>query len=89
MNKDRRKQLTKIAADISELGVLTDDLKERLQTVLDEEQEAFDNLPEGFQSADRGEQMQSAIDVMEGAVNELSEIDLEGIALSILSICER
>lgn len=40
---------------------LIETLKGELEAILDEEQEAFENLPESFQNSERGEQMQAAI----------------------------
>lgn len=53
MNNARRKA---IAAIIKKL----EDLAEEIEFLKDEEQEAFDNLPESLQSSERGEAMESA-----------------------------
>lgn len=52
-----------------------------LEEIRDEEQDAFDNLPEGIQESERGEhmeeyisQMESAIDDMENAKSSLEEV---------------
>lgn len=39
----------------------------------DEEQEAFDNLPEAFQEGERGEAMENAIEALDYAADDLSE----------------
>lgn len=54
MNKVRRKRLAE-AID------LINQAKGILEEVKDEEQEAYDNLPESFQYGERGEQMQEYI----------------------------
>lgn len=51
MNKARRKELEK-AKDLLEQA------QSIIEAVQEEEQEAFDNMPEGLQSSERGEQMQ-------------------------------
>ena len=66
MNKSRRATLTMIANAMEEL-------KSRLETVRDEEQDAFDNMPESLQESERGEAMQEAIDNMEYAMDSLEE----------------
>lgn len=50
--------------------------------VQEEEQEAFFNMPEGFQSGSRGEKMQIAIDKMEGFVSQIESVqsDIEDFA---------
>lgn len=64
MNKVRRKAL----ADIIDL---IEEVRERLEMVRDEEQEAFDNLPESFQCSERGEAMEEYIYTMEEVLEAL------------------
>lgn len=58
MNRNRRERLLDAASQLNEV---IDTIRE----VQDEEQEAFDNMPEGFQAGWRGEAMQEAIDAMD------------------------
>lgn len=67
MNKNRRKQLGKIAARLEEI-------ESQITALCDEEQEAFDNLPESLQYTDKGAQMSEAIDEMESIITELSDL---------------
>lgn len=67
MNKNRRKMIRKI---VEQLG----GLKEELDSVKDEEQDALDSMPENLQESERGEEMQMAIDVMEDACGDLESI---------------
>ena len=46
-------------------------LIEALSAIRDEEQDAFDNLPENFQYGSQGETMQEGIDVMDEALSTL------------------
>lgn len=68
MNKVRRKRLAK-AID------LINQAKGILEEVKDEEQEAYDNLPESFQYGERGEQMQEYLDSMDEAYENLEEVE--------------
>lgn len=68
MNKVRRKRLAE-AID------LINQAKGILEKVKDEEQEAYDNLPESFQYGERGEQMQEYIDSMDEAYENLDEME--------------
>ncbi len=61
MNAKRRKQITELASQI--------------QVILDAEQEYYDNMPEGLQAGDKGDQAQSAIDSLQQAVDSLEEIE--------------
>lgn len=77
MNKDRRKRLAAIAETIEEQ-------MSELEYVRDEEQEAFDNLPESLQYSDRGSEMEDGISEIDDIYN-----DLEDIRDRIQELCER
>lgn len=67
MNKERREELLDVVQYL-------DDAIDRLGEIRDDEQEAFDNLPEGLQNSIRGDSMQEAIDVL-----EQFESDINGV----------
>lgn len=67
MNKQRRNEIGKI---VRELEVL----KSRLNDVLLEEQNIFDNMPENLQYSMRGEESQESIDNMDGAMDDLDNV---------------
>lgn len=74
MNNKRRKEIEKISNQITEL-------LGGLQVIQEEEQEAFDNLPEGIQESEKGEvieenadNIQSVIDEIESQLTELEEL---------------
>ncbi len=87
MNKIRRKELANIVTMLEELDSLREQIRERLADVLDEEQEALDNLPESLQESERGEQMQAYIDTMENVTGELDLLDIEDLADQLRDIC--
>lgn len=71
MNNERRKRIVNAIYKIEEL----------IQNILDEEQEAYDNMPENLQGSERGiiseeaqENLDSAIDALEEAISYLEEI---------------
>lgn len=66
MNNSRRKLLQSI---INRLNDCTSDL----ENVKDEEQESFDNFPDGLQLSERGEAMESAISEMENAISSIED----------------
>lgn len=49
------------------------ELQADLQWIREEEEEAFDNLPEQFQDGERGESMQEAMQAMEDADGAIQE----------------
>lgn len=62
MNKARRKLLEDIVCEL-------DGIKERIDSVLADEQEAFESL----QGGERGQQMEAAISAMENAAGSIDE----------------
>lgn len=66
MNKERRKQLNRSF-------VLIDEAMDIIQGVMDEEQEAYDNLPESFRNGERGEQMSGNIELLEEVTGYLED----------------
>lgn len=69
MNRARRKMLSDALDLISQAKVILDEVK-------DEEQEAFDNLPENFQYGERGEQMEEYISDIEEAFDNLEAAEM-------------
>lgn len=67
MNKERRKAIEEI---IDQLGTL----KEQLESISEEEQQAFDNLPEPFQDSERGDAMMEAVSDMEYATSSIDDV---------------
>ena len=64
MNNERREKIKKAAGQL-------DDLKNELETLKDEEQEYYDNMPESLRGGEKGEAAQSAIDNLDSALSEL------------------
>ena len=72
MNRIRRKELAEIIS-------LIEEARERLEAVRDDEQEAFDNLPESIQYSERGETMEEYISTMEELLDYLDTDGLQEI----------
>ena len=70
MNKQRRKRLSE-ATEL--LGAALSIIEE----VKAEEEEAFDNLPEGIQCGERGEQMEEYISILDDVYGSIEELDLQ------------
>jgi hypothetical protein len=66
MNKQRLRELFKIKTDLERL------LGE-LESLSEEEQDAFDNLPESLQNADRGSEMEQNIEYLNEAAETLGQ----------------
>ena len=66
MNKDRRKRLAEIEGKLEEL-------KDQLEAIRAEEEEAFDNLPESIQDGEKGQNIDANREALEQAVDSLDE----------------
>ena len=64
MNDARRKELDRAFGLIEEAKSIVDSVKS-------EEQDAFDNMPEGFQQGERGQAMEAAISAMDDVESDL------------------
>lgn len=67
MNKQRRAAIAKVIDKINKNT-------EELQSILDDEEFAFDNLSEGLQATEMGQTMEEAIDVLGEAIEGLDEV---------------
>lgn len=74
MNKERRKRIADAISAISKIESL-------IQNILDDEQEAYENMPEGVKISENGmvseeaqDNLDSAIEALEEAISCLEEI---------------
>ena len=74
MNKQRREKINKLKIRSQSTQAELKQLSSELSSILNEEQDTFDNMPEGLQSSYRGMCSEDAIDSMEEASEKLDEI---------------
>ena len=67
MNKQRRNRLQKVIDKLEEL-------KEEVSSICEEEQEAYDNMPEGLQDAERGQQIYENISNLEDRDGDFDDL---------------
>ena len=67
MNKERR---TRVSWVINNLETC----KDSLENVRDSEQESFDNIPESLQESDRGQAMETNIEIFDEVIGNLDEM---------------
>lgn len=67
MNNKRRKEISRVIDTLTEIS-------NTLSILAEEENEAFDNLPESLQDSSRGDDMQEWIDRLEGAQETIDGI---------------
>jgi len=72
MNKDRRKQIAKAIA-------LIEEAQEILENVKQEEQDAYDNLPENLQGSQTAQSMDEYIAVLEEYLSNTDTGELQEI----------
>lgn len=60
MNKARRKAIREIVAKL-------ETLRDEVESLRDEEQDYYDNMPESFQDGEKGQAASTAIEYMESA----------------------
>lgn len=85
MNNTRRKMIASIIVNLrkfSDYGLI-EDIKNEIEDILWDEEDAYNNMPENLQYSIRGENsidainsLQEAIDTLERAVNILEEIEV-------------
>lgn len=67
MNKERREELYGVIESL-------DEAIDQLADIQSEEEESYDNLPDGLQCGKTGEAIQNAIDRLSGFSDEISQI---------------
>ena len=70
MNAQRRKELVRIREAL-------DALLGELQAVAEAEREAFDNLSEGLQASERGQELEGNADTLDGIADSLNDVASE------------
>jgi chromosome segregation ATPase len=79
MNNQRRKEIAAVRARLEAAQQAVDELVGELESIRDDEQSYFDDMPENFQSGEKGERAQAAIDALEEAIAEVENIDFDAI----------
>lgn len=68
MNKERRKALAEIVDQLA-------GIRSAIEQVKDDEQDAFDNMPEGLQQSEKGEKAENAISRLDDALSAVDDIE--------------
>lgn len=88
MNKTRRKAIAAQAALIDHILGQLADIRGELETLRDEEQEAYDNMPESLQAGERGDHSQGAISYLESAISYIEDFEGCGVDSELSSAAE-
>ena len=75
MNKARRKRIVSAINILENITGydLIESVKDEIEDILFEEEDAYDNMPENLQCSMRGEESSDAIDCLQEAVDKLDE----------------
>nr|DAE32866.1 MAG TPA: hypothetical protein [virus sp. ctBS918] len=73
MNNARRRRINELKKQIDFANNMLKEVNKKLSSILNEEQDTFDNMPEGLQSSYRGMCSEDAIDSMEEASEKLDD----------------
>lgn len=68
MNDKRRAAIRALFHRVTEL-------RAELETVRDEEQDYYDNMPDSFRDGEKGDKAQEAVDALDEAVNGLENVE--------------
>lgn len=79
MNKSRRKQIDNLYSLVEQHIQGLAEIATDLESLKDEEREAFDNLSEGLQQSEQGQATEAAADALDNAYDALDELDLQPI----------
>ena len=71
MNKNRRYELAEWIKKVEKWTAHGESLKYELENIRDDEQDYFNNMPEGFQYGQRGIDAEDAIDSMNEAIESI------------------
>jgi uncharacterized coiled-coil DUF342 family protein len=66
MNKQRRERIASVISQLTSLH-------EEIEAIKDEEQEYYDNMPEGIQSSSKGEAAEEAVSNLECSCDSIQE----------------
>ena len=67
MNKARREEIARLITEAEEL-------KGMIESIREEEQEYYDNMPESLQQGERGQNAESAVSELEDAIDAMDNV---------------
>ena len=76
MNNARRKEIATILEQLREIEILIQALPS-IRDLADAEREAYDNMPEGLQNSERGQQADAAATALETAADTFESVETD------------
>ncbi|GBQ77208.1 hypothetical protein AA14337_0750 [Acetobacter malorum DSM 14337] len=75
MNNKRRAEIKRLRELLEEISGPIAEIKESMESLRDEEQESYDNMPESLQGGAKGEAAEKAVSDLDTAVDGMDEIE--------------
>lgn len=75
MNKSQRKELTKIQERIADVQADIQSIRDDIEAIKDEEDEKYENLPDGFKYGEAGEKLEENSYQIESLMDDLDNAD--------------
>ena len=93
MNAQRRQELSAIITELDKISFYSIEdklcqLSDRIENVMYDEEEAYDNLPDGLKNSAKGQAMADAIGLMQDAISDIYSTIQEMGGLSASGILE-
>lgn len=79
MNKQRRAEIQTLIADLKVIAEKVDEAKTTLDDLRGEEQDYFDNMPEGIQMSEKGTRAEEVIGEFDDAESGLDYVDFDDV----------
>lgn len=78
MNAEGRKKIAELKARLEDLSSQVAATGEEIRTLAEEEREKYDNLSEGLQQAEMGQNIEAAADSLDQAASECEDGNIGG-----------
>lgn len=78
MNQQDRKRVVDLREQLQKLAAASEDIGSQLDTIADAQQEKLDNMSETAQESERGQELETIIEMLGNAVECAGNGDLEG-----------
>ncbi|NIJ15629.1 hypothetical protein [Sphingobium vermicomposti] len=88
MNRDRRKEIQRVIAQLQDLAMQISAVSERIDMIKSDEEEYRDGIPENMQSSDRYYKAEAAADALTSAYDDLESFDVESVISSLQGAME-
>jgi predicted nuclease with TOPRIM domain len=77
MNAQRRKDIEAIRARLEQMQTMRDDIRDEVDSLRADENDARENLPDSLKEGEKGEKMQSAVDALQEVYDALDGLDFD------------